>query len=318
MPDPRKVAIYKVITIFLCIFMAIEAHYLMAFQMSGNPGEQLEKAKEAYFAGDYELAKTTLEESIVQLETLEGSESLKGETYLLLGATYEALKDKELSIKNYCLAKDLLGQGTTIEGIKLEKLRWYWAKCKKKVAGVAGKRKRRSTGAFIGTLVGVGIIIGFFWYFFFSGKSPLKFSDKDDDLDEDYVFTSQCFSTEWTFNLTSNFEGGPGKVTVTPWPVTGPIPNENNEWFDYKTVLIEVTEGIEFFKSLELTAALKIGGGDGWTRKDTIRLNGEVVFDPENTFDNPCSDQEKIDLGVIFTMTTEGVHDIEIGTEFEK
>ena len=322
MPDLRKNIFCKAITIILCIFLVFEAHYLLALQESDVLSEQFEKAKEAYFAGDYESAKSILEDYVAQLETLEGSETLKGETYLLLGATCEAQKDKELAVKYYCLAKAFLGQGITIEGIQLQKQRWYWARCPRKVAAAAGKRIKRSTGALIGTLVGIGIFIGFFWYFFFSKKSPLKFPEKDDesdgDSDEEYVFTSQCFSSEWTFNLNAVFEGGAGQVTVTPWPFTGPIPNENNEWFGYASVQVFITEGLEFFESFELTAALKIGGGDGWTRRDEVRLNGDLVFDEENTFDNPCSNQEKIDLGVIFTITEEGTHDIELGTRFDK
>ncbi|MGD2294406.1 MAG: tetratricopeptide repeat protein, partial [Candidatus Aminicenantes bacterium] len=251
----KKAAIYKAIAVVLCIFIAFEAHYLLAFQTTNTMREQFEQAKKAYFEEDYELARTILEEYVAQLDALEGFDNLKGETYLLLGAAYEALKDKEPAIKYYCLAKDILGQGATIEGIKLVKLRWYWAKCPIKVAGVVGKRKRKSTGAFIGVLVGLGIITGFFWYFFFSKNSPLKFETKDNesdgDSDEDYVFSSQCFSTEWTVTLNSKFEGGSGQVIVDPWPIVGPIPNENNEWYEVFTVQITI-EGIQYFKSFEL------------------------------------------------------------------
>ena len=62
---------------------------------------QYEDGHGAYCAGDYEGAKVILEKLVSVLDRLEGWESLKGETYLVLGATYEALKYKELAIKYF-------------------------------------------------------------------------------------------------------------------------------------------------------------------------------------------------------------------------
>jgi hypothetical protein len=63
--------------------------------------------------------------------------------------------------------------------------------------------------------------------------------------------------------------------------------------------------------------SLKVGGGDEWVRFDRVRLNGEQIFEGENAFDNPCTDQEIVDLGSIFTITEEGTYDIEMESWFE-
>ena len=84
---------------------------------------QFEEAKKKFFAEDYEGARLELEKLMSTFAALEGWEILKGETYLLLGATYEKLKYKELSVKYYCKAKEILGVGKTIAGLELKKLK---------------------------------------------------------------------------------------------------------------------------------------------------------------------------------------------------
>ena len=137
--------------------------------------DQYQGAYAAYFAEDYEGAKVILENLVAEVETLRGWDSFKGETYLLLGATYEKLKYKELSINYYCKAKAILGEGKTIRGLVLSKLRWYKVKCAG-VAGVAVAPRPRQGGGFgklLGTLIGLAILGGLVWYLFFSPNAPL-------------------------------------------------------------------------------------------------------------------------------------------------
>ncbi len=145
---------------------------------------QYDEAYGAYFAEDYESAKVILENLVAEVETLRGWESFKGETYLLLGATYEKLKYKELSIKYFCKAKDILGVGKTIRGLELKKLKYYKVKCKG-VAGVAVAPRKRGGGfgKFIGTLLGLAILGGLVWYLFFSPNGPLRPKGKYTSID---------------------------------------------------------------------------------------------------------------------------------------
>ncbi len=314
MPNLKKTTLYRAIAIVLCVFLAFEAHYLSAFQASDPLQDKFEEAKESFFASDYESARIILEGYVAQLETLEGFDTLRGQTYLLLGATYEALKNKELAIKYYCYAKDILGNKVTIEGIQLVKQRWYWAKCPKTDASVTGKKKRRGSGAFIGTLLGLGIIASFFWYFFFSKNSPLKFEGKNGDSgngDENYVFSSTCFTTGWEVEIFSDFGGGPGEVIVTPWPLVGPIPNESNDWASEVEFNITIN-GHEFLRDFALVWHLTVGGGDQGVRRDIVYHNESQVFNEENVFDESCTEKENIEIREVFSITTSGIHRVKL------
>lgn len=77
---------------------------------------RFDEARSAFFAEDYEGAKGLLERLVADLDRVEGRDTLKGETYLLCGAACEKLKYRDLSVKYFCLAKDILGEGRTIEG----------------------------------------------------------------------------------------------------------------------------------------------------------------------------------------------------------
>jgi tetratricopeptide (TPR) repeat protein len=134
---------------------------------------QFEEAKKKYFAEDYEGARLDLEKLMSTFAALEGWEILKGETYLLLGATYEKLKYKELAIKYYCKAKEILGVGKTIAGLELKKLKYYKEECRA-VAGRTGARKGSFLGKALGFILAVGIIGGVVWYLFFSKNAPFK------------------------------------------------------------------------------------------------------------------------------------------------
>jgi len=134
---------------------------------------QFEEAKKKFFAEDYEGALLDLEKLISTFAALEGWEILKGETYLLLGATYEKLKYKELSVKYYCKAKEILGVGKTIAGLELKKLKYYKEECRP-VAGQTGAKKGSFLGKALGFLLAAGVIGGVVWYLFFSPNAPLK------------------------------------------------------------------------------------------------------------------------------------------------
>lgn len=134
------------------------------------------RAKIAYFAAAFGVAQAILEQLITDLGNVEGREVFKGQVYLLAGATYEAQKFKELAIKYYCRAKAILGEGKTIEGLELKRLKYYGESCAgAAVAGAVVRPKKRGfLGGLIGTLLGLAILGGVVWYLFINKNSPLK------------------------------------------------------------------------------------------------------------------------------------------------
>jgi hypothetical protein len=127
-----KSLFYKLLVVFLCLFLAFEVHYISAFQTTEELTDLFNSAKEAYFRTDYQTSKGNLEFLKGTLSRKKGMDSLKGEVYLLLGATYEKLKYKNFAIKFYCMAKSILGEGETIEGLDLETLTLYKTLCETK------------------------------------------------------------------------------------------------------------------------------------------------------------------------------------------
>lgn len=134
---------------------------------------RFDQARKAYFAGDANAAKNTLEELASKLASLEGWMSLRGETYLLLGASYEKLNTKELAISYYCRAKEILGQGKTNEGLDLKQLKYYDQECRT-VASRAGVKKGSSLGKLLGVVLTLALLGGAVWYLFFSPNAPFK------------------------------------------------------------------------------------------------------------------------------------------------
>ncbi len=130
--DLRRWMVCRILAVFLCAFFVMEAHMLYAQQGAALAEQQaalFKTAREAYFAGNFREAKNVLDRLIGDLATIDGRDSFKGETYLLAGATYEKLDDLGLSVKYYCRAKAVLGEGRTIEGLELKDLRYYQADC---------------------------------------------------------------------------------------------------------------------------------------------------------------------------------------------
>lgn len=130
--DLRRWTVCRILAVFLCAFFVMEAHVLYAQQSAALAEQQaafFKTAREAYFAGNFREAKNVLDKLIEDLATIDGRDSFKGETYLLAGATYEKLDDLGRSVKYYCRAKAVLGEGRTIEGLDLKDLRYYRADC---------------------------------------------------------------------------------------------------------------------------------------------------------------------------------------------
>jgi len=142
--DLRRWTVCRILAVFLCAFFVMEAHMLYA-QQSATLAEQqtalFRTAREAYFAENYGEAKTVLEKLIGDLATVNGQDMFKGETYLLAGATYEKLDLLASSVKYYCRAKAVLGEGRTIEGLELKKLRYYRADCAAITGVLAGMER---------------------------------------------------------------------------------------------------------------------------------------------------------------------------------
>ena len=129
MPNIKGSFICKTLALILCIFLAFEVSYIQAYQATDQMRGQFNSAKEAYFADDYEGAKIILESLVSSIAQMEGLDSFKGEVYLLMGAAYERLELDNLAIKYYCLAKDILGEGKSFEGLDLNSLALYWTQC---------------------------------------------------------------------------------------------------------------------------------------------------------------------------------------------
>jgi hypothetical protein len=137
--------------------------------------DQYDNGRTAYFDEDYLGARVILEGLVSEIEYLEGWEAFKGETFLIIGATYEKLNYRELAVKYYCKAKEILGEGKSIRGLELKKLKWYKVKCEgvAAVAAAAPKRRGGGFGRFLGTLLGLAVLGGVVWYLFFSPNAPL-------------------------------------------------------------------------------------------------------------------------------------------------
>ncbi|MHB8054319.1 MAG: hypothetical protein ACYDH3_03635 [Candidatus Aminicenantales bacterium] len=149
-------------------------------EMEGQSDELVTRYNQArigYFAGAYEAAKATLESLITSLGAIEGRDTFKGQVYLLAGAVYEVLAFRELSVKYYCWAKRILGEGTTIESLKLEDLKYYKEPCG--ASAVAGKavntagRHRKGIGGLVIAILSIAVVGGLIWYLFFSKNAPL-------------------------------------------------------------------------------------------------------------------------------------------------
>jgi len=274
---------------------------------------QYEEGHQAYCAGDYEGARDILEKLLSQLDPLDGWDSLKGETCLILGATYEELKTRDLSIKYYCRAKEILGEGVTVDCIQLSRLRWYTASCTDVAAARVQRRKRGGFGGFIGTILGIGILAGLIWYLFFSKNAPFKKKDGGGGGDTD----SSCFTTSWFWHVSSSWQGSAGDIIIDPDPVQAqsPWPNESNNWSDSFTFDIR-SEGGGTLLSFEVWIDLTVGGGDDEQRRDIVKFDGATVLDRTNSWSNSCSNPGTTEYLKVASTSDLGTHTLEHTVQF--
>ncbi|MBM3295264.1 MAG: hypothetical protein FJY82_12190 [Candidatus Aminicenantes bacterium] len=294
---------------------AVTAIFASGIVVAGDPYlSAYNRAKIAYFAAAFGIAQTILEKLIADLGLVEGREVFKGQVYLLAGATYEAQKFKELAVKYYCRAKAILGEGKTIEGLELKKLKYYGESCGGAVAGAVVPARRRSfLGGLLGTLLGLAILGGVVWYLFINKNSPLKKKESETK------FTSACFSTMWTFTINSTWSGSLGEVTLSPNVNAGnyPKPNENNNWEDQVTYTL-TTSGGGTLVSLELKIDLEVGGGDNGRRKDIVTVDGAEKLNVTNTFTESCNSPGKKSYANIYSRTSTGTFTLKHKVELSK
>jgi tetratricopeptide (TPR) repeat protein len=222
------------------------------------------EARETYFAGEYEAAKEILEKLVAELAAVRGRDTFKGEVYLLTGAAYEKLKFKALAFKYYCLAKDILGEGKTIEGLKLKDLAYYAQDCRQpQTYAKIPRHGRGGGGKFLGSLLGLAALAvgGYFLY-----TKVLKKKDGGGggggggNYDSDYQAWS-CWSAE----------ANSGSSTLpTIAPANGWNPNPNRPQITSWRITLSVT-------------ACK-----GLTRRDIVWVNDVQRLDVTNRFDRAC------------------------------
>jgi hypothetical protein len=266
--------------------------------------DQFNDAQGAYSRERFEEARLILERLIADLEGIESRDTLKGQTCLLAGATYEKLKLRELSIKSYCRAKAVLGVGKTFEGLDLRKLSWYDEPCPGGAGGaVEVSRGRGSIGRFLGTILGLGFLAGLVWYLFFSKNAPFK---KKTDSDAT-TYTSACYSTFWKFSVAAEWSGGSGAVTLSPDVNAGnyPKPGQNNGWEDQTTYTLSASGG-GTLTSLSLTIDLEIGGGDNAKRQDIVAVDGAEKLNVTTSFPESCSAPGKKTYASLYSRGSTG------------
>ena len=239
---------------------------------------QFNNAKGAYFREKYEDAKLILEKLITQLGGIDGRDTLKGQTYLLAGATYEKLDLKELSVRYYCRAKAILGVGKTFEGLDLRKLIWYDETLpgRGRSRGHAdGRHPRQAARSAVSSASssGSGSSAGLVWYLFFSKNAPFKKKDTTTDDDDD-VHEHLLHDVLEVLDR-GGMDDGIGTVTLTPDVNAGnyPKPSQSNNWEDQVTYTLSATGG-GTLASISLNIDLEVGGGDNAKRQDIVTVDG--------------------------------------------
>lgn len=246
------------------------------------------EGRNKYFAGDYEGSKIIFGVLITDLTAIRGREVLKGETSLLMGATYEKLKYKKLAIKYYCIAKNILGKGKTVEGLELKKLKYYKKRCKAGVVIVPGKKKRG--GGIIGLIIGLALLGGLVWYLFINKNSPLK---KKEEQEVTVTWSYACFpafikaTTHSTWDTTNR---PMGKVELVPdfGNTNRPYPNNSNNLDDEFTYELKETVDGDLI-SASVKFELWVYGSGGYTRSDRFWLNDVLKVDKSKTYNNTCA-----------------------------
>lgn len=262
------------------------------------------RVKEAYLSDNMDYARGLVETLLADLGQVGGRLALKGETYLLAGAIYESLKLKDLAVRYYCLARTLLGEGKSFEGLNLRTLRYYGEPCQEPGTAIAGReiaapvRGRGSSllSTILKSLLISAAVSGLIYYLFFSKNGPFKKKSSDG------TYSSSCFSTFWKFSVEGTWAGAKGTITLTPDAY--PNPTENNNWQDQVTYTLAASGGT--LTDISLTMDLTIGGGDNGKRRDIVSVDSAVIFDQTNTFPESCSNAKKITFPAIYSRNSLG------------
>jgi len=234
------------------------------------------EGKTAFFAENFQQAKTILEKLISEIAQVQGRETMKGEIFLLSGAIYEKLKYKELSIKYFCLAKGILGKGNTFAGLVLKDYKYYKKDCAPQGAYAKIGRKKGGFGKFLGTLLGLAALAigGYFIY----TKVIKKKTDTDDNSNIQYETEYQAWNC-WLASAASHNSTLP---TISPNNSWAPQPAFSNSYDNESTVSITGPEIYSWTIKLTITAC------KGLTRRDIIYVNDSQVLDVTNKFDRNC------------------------------
>ncbi len=284
----REEKFSKLLVLFLAFLFIFQGDFSFAQSTPHDPyRDAFLKAKGLFANEKFEDSKTLLEKLVTDLAPIEGRETFKGETYLLMGATYEKLKFKKLSIKYFCKAKNILGKGKTIDGVILKDYKYYKKKCPR--AGVIAKpgyKKKSGIGKLFGTLLGLAVLGGLVWYLFINKNSPLKKkSEEDTQITWSEIVTKYKFTTFWKANLTiTNCKSSSCTAKLSPddW---APAPQQSNSWDDTKNVSVVTTGN---YGSLTLKIEVEISGCNNGKRQDIIYVDGSEVLNVTNTFTNNC------------------------------
>jgi hypothetical protein len=322
----KRWTLCKILAVMICLVIAGEAHYALAFQNPAGTAAQADPqeakfhaAKEAYAAGKYEEARDLLQKLAADLEVIEGRETLKGATYLLLGADYEKLGSRDLSVKFYCRAKAILGVGKTIEGLDLKKLKYYGDSCTGSSGSVAGIERSGSGGSFFGSVFKfvllTALLSGAIYALFFAPWAPFKKKSKSDSSSDSSSFTSACFRTDWRVDIQSEWQGNSGTITFTPDGVA-PNPNQNNGWDDSVTYTLSTSGGT--LTSITLKLSVTVSGGDNGKRHDLIYIDGGLILDQTNTFTQSCSAPGSTDYANVYVRNSTGSFTLRHKVELSK
>ena len=187
MRDIKEYSICKFLAIVLSILIAGQIHFAFSAQEE-TPEAKFKAAVTEYTNGNYGSARTILTGLTQAVEKNEQNKIFLGNTYLLLGASEEMLKENEAASAHYLKAKEFLGEReATIEGLSFSDLNIYHSVFSAKsaqdkaaapktqaVAAQPGSKKRSFLGKALGLVLIVGALGGLVWYLFFSPNAPLK------------------------------------------------------------------------------------------------------------------------------------------------
>lgn len=237
---------------------------------------QFSVAKAAFFDEDYPQARAVLEKLIAVIAEVEGRDTMKGEIYLLSGAVYEKLKYKELAVKYFCLAKEILGKGKTFPGLILKDYKQYKADCAAREGTARMIKKKGGFGRFLTGLFGLAILVigGYLLY--------TKVIKKDKEGDENETIYYETEYQAWNCWHASASSSSTTLPTISPASDWAPKPVFSNNYDDQRTVSITGPQIYFWEIKLAITAC------KGLTRRDIVYVNDSLVLDVTDKFDQAC------------------------------